>query len=189
MDTNTYAALLRGINVGGKHSLPMRDLVEIFSASKCKDVCTYIQSGNVVFSAPADLVKGLRPVLEKKIEERFGFTAPVIFRSHEQLAKVVRDNPFHKAGKPEITLYVSFLADVPGAEAIGKLDANRSPGDEFRVIGREIYLYLPNGMGKSKLTNTYFDSKLSTISTARNWTTVLKLLEMTKSRNGISETR
>ena len=154
MGANTYAALLRGINVGGKHSLPMKDLVEIFSASKCKDVCTYIQSGNVVFSAPADLVKGLRPMLEKKIEERFGFTAPVIFRSHEQLAKVVRDNPFRKAGKPEITLYVSFLADVPGAEAIGKLDANRSPGDEFRVIGQR-NLFVPAERNGQIETNQY----------------------------------
>lgn len=180
MSANTYVALLRGINVGGKHSLPMKDLVEVFTATRCKDVCTYIQSGNVIFSAPADLVKRLRPMLEKTIEERFGFTAPVIFRSHEQLAKVVRDNPFRKAGKPEITLCVSFLADVPGTEAIAKLDANRSPGDEFRVIGGEIYFYLPNGMGKSKLTSAYFDSRLSTIGTVRNWATVLKLLDMTK---------
>lgn len=180
MSANTYVALLRGINVGGKHSLPMKHLVEVFTATQCKDVCTYIQSGNVVFSASADLVKRLRPMLEKKIEERFGFTAPVIFRSHEQLAQLVRNNPFRKAGKPEITLYVSFLADVPGAEAIAKLDANRSPGDEFRVIGGEIYFYLPNGMGRSKLTSAYFDSRLSTIGTVRNWATVLKLLEMTK---------
>ncbi len=73
-----------------------------------------------------------------------------------------------------------FLAAEPDTKAIGKLDPARSPGDEFRVVGSEIYLYLPNGAGNSKLTNAYFDSKLSTIGTSRNWATVLKLLEMTQ---------
>lgn len=180
MGANIYVALLRGINVGGKHIMPMNDLAEIFNVAKCKDVRTYIQSGNVVFTCTDSLAKGLCPTLEKKIEERFGFAAPVVLRSHDQLGRVVSGNPFLKAGKPVTSLHVSFLADAPRAEAIGKLDPNRSPGDEFRVIGAEIYMYLPNGAGNSKLTNAYFDSRLATIGTARNWATVLKLLEMTK---------
>lgn len=180
MSANTYVALLRGINVGGKHKMPMKDLVEIFAAAKCKDVRTYIQSGNVVFTSSDSLAKGLCPALEKKIEERFGFTAPVVLRSHDQLVRVVRGNPFLKAGKPEVTLHVSFLADAPSLEAISKLDPARSPSDEFRVVGSEIYLYFPNGAGNSKLTSAYFDSRLATTGTARNWATVLKLLEMTQ---------
>lgn len=178
MSANTYVALLRGINVGGKHKLPMKDLVEVFTAGKCNRVRTYIQSGNAVFSCSDAVFKGLGLALEKKIESRFGFPAPVLLRNREQMARVVRNNPFLKAGKPEQTLHVMFLADEPGAEAISKLDPQRSPGDEFRVSGSEIYLYLPNGAGNSKLTNAYFDSKLSTIGTGRNWATVLKLLEM-----------
>jgi uncharacterized protein (DUF1697 family) len=179
MSANTCVALLRGINVGGKHKLPMKDLAEVFSASKCKDVRTYIQSGNVVFCAPPDMVKRLAAALEKKIEARFGFPVPVIIRNHGQLAKVVRANPFLSRGVSQKALHVVFLADEPSADAIRTLDPQRSPGDEFRVIGSEIFLYLPNGAGNSKLTNAYFDSRLSTIGTARNWTTVLKLLEMT----------
>jgi uncharacterized protein (DUF1697 family) len=180
MGANTYAALLRGINVGGKHTLPMKDLAEVFVAGKCKDVRTYIQSGNVVFTCRDVVFKGLCPSLEKKIQARFGFPVPVVVRSHQQLEQVVRNNPFLKAGKPQQTLHVMFLADEPDAEAIGKLDPARSPGDEFRVVGSEIYLYVPNGAGNSKLTNAYFDSKLSTTGTSRNWATVLRLLEMTQ---------
>jgi uncharacterized protein (DUF1697 family) len=178
MSVDTYVALLRGINVGGKHKLPMKELVEVFTAGKCNAVRTYIQSGNAVFTCSDAVFKGLRPSVEKKIESRFGFPAPVVLRSREQMAQIVRHNPFLKAGKPEQTLHVMFLADEPGADASSKLDPHRSPGDEFRVIGSEIYLYLPNGAGNSKLTNAYFDSKLSTIGTSRNWATVLKLLDM-----------
>jgi uncharacterized protein (DUF1697 family) len=177
---STYVALLRGINVGGKHKLLMKDLVEVCSATECGNVRTYIQSGNVVFTAPANVAKGLALSLGKKIEERFGFGVPVVLRSREQLERVMRNNPFLKAGKPESTLHVSFLADEPTAAAIGKLDPDRSPGDEFRVIGSEIYFYFPNGSGNSKLTSAYFDSRLATVGTVRNWATVLKLVEMSK---------
>jgi uncharacterized protein (DUF1697 family) len=176
----SYVALLRGINVGGKHILPMKDLVEVCSATKCENVRTYIQSGNVVFAASEKTAGLLAPLLARKIEERFGFPVPVILRSREQLEQVVRNNPFLKSGKPEKTLHVSFLADTPAPAAIQTLDPNRSAPDEFRVVGGEIYFYLPNGAGKSKLTNAYFDTRLATIGTVRNWATVLKLLAMTQ---------
>ncbi len=174
----TYVALLRGINVGGNRMLPMKQLVGIFADAKCVDVRTYIQSGNVIFNAPATLVNRLPALLAKKIEERFGFAVPIVVRSYEELGKVSRNNLFLKRGLPESTLHVYFLADPPSADAIKSLDPQRSTPDEFLVVGREIYLHLPNGMGRTKLTNAYFDSKLKTVATARNWATVLKLLEM-----------
>src|ERR1700678_845442 len=93
---STHVALLRGINVGGKHKMPMKDLIEVCSATQCSNVRTYIQSGNVVFTAPASVAKGLALSLARKIEERFGFAVPVVLRSHEQLAQVARNNPFLK---------------------------------------------------------------------------------------------
>jgi uncharacterized protein (DUF1697 family) len=176
--TETWVALLRGINVGGKHLLRMKQLVEMFTEAKCVNVRSYIQSGNVVFATPPKVAKGLPERLGKKIEDSFGFSAPIILRNRDELQKIACNNPFLKAGLPEITLHVYFLADEPSAAAVKSLDPNRSPGDRFQAVGREIYLHLPNGMGRSKLTGAYFDSKLSTIATARNWTTVLKLLEM-----------
>ena len=174
----TYVALLRGINVGGKHLLPMKQLVELFTAAGCVNVRNYIQSGNIVLSAPAKVLQGLPALMSRNIEQRFGFSAPVILRSREELAEIARSNPFLKAGLPQNTLHVYFLADLPSADAVKSLDANRSAPDRFHVGGREIYLHLPNGMARTKLTGAYFDSKLSTIATARNWATVLKLLEM-----------
>ena len=94
------------------------------------------------------------------------------------MAQAVRDNPFLKAGLPQQMLHVYFLADMPSSDAVKSLDPQRSAPDAFHISGREIYLHLPNGMARTKLTNAYFDSKLKTVCTARNWATVLKLLEM-----------
>lgn len=171
-------ALLRGINVGGKHRLPMQQLAEIFREAQCNEVRTYIQSGNVIFRSSPAVVEGLPERIARKIEQRFGFVAPVILRTAAQVAQTVRNNPFLLAGMPEKTLHVYFLADTPSATAIKSLDPDRSSPDAFRVLDRQVYLHLPDGMARTKLTNAYFDSKLSTVSTARNWATVLTLLEM-----------
>ena len=172
-----HVALLRGINVAGKNMLPMKDLVRMFDAAGCTDVRTYIQSGNVIFEAPAG-APGIADTITANIEKRFGYRIPVIIRTSQQLLKTIRDNPFLPAVEDQRWLHVYFLAHSPNARAIAALDPERSAPDAFHVRGQEIYLHLPNGMGRSKLTNAYFDSKLSTVSTARNWATVLKLSEM-----------
>lgn len=171
-----YVALLRGINVGGKNKLPMKELAALFIAAGCKNVETYIQSGNVVFDAPAAVVKRLPGAVGEAIQQEFGYQVPLIVRSGTELAKVVAANPFLAQGALDKELHVYFLADKP---AVAELDAKRSPPDEFDLLGREIYLRLPNGMGRTKLTNAYFDSKLKTVCTARNWATVLHLAAMT----------
>ncbi len=173
-----YVALLRGINLGGNNRLAMKELVEMFVEAGCNDVSTYIQSGNVLFTAPGPLVKGLPELVAKEIAARYGYRVPVIVRSAEQLAQTIRDNPFLQAGESEKTLHVYFLAHLPTVSAVQKLDPNRSPPDSFRVVHQEIYVHLPNSMARTKLTNAYFDSKLSTTSTARTWGTVCKLFAM-----------
>ena len=117
--------------------------------------------------------------LVARITERFGFQAPVILRTHDDLAAAIRNNPFIRRGEDENSLHLMFLESEPRPENIGALDPARSSPDEFSVHNREIYLYLPNGAGKSKLNNSYFDSKLKTVGTGRNWRTVLKLFELT----------
>jgi uncharacterized protein (DUF1697 family) len=173
-----HIALLRGINVGGNNLLPMKELAEIFVKAGCSNVGTYIQSGNVIFNAPKGILKKLPDLIPVQISERFGFAAPVILRTSEQLERTIKGNPFLLAGEPEKTLHVMFLADLPDPQAVAALDVNRSPGDRFLVQERDVYLHLPNGGARSKLTNAYFDSKLRTKSTVRNWATVLKLLEL-----------
>ena len=173
-----HVALLRGVNVGGKNLLPMKELVGLFAAAGCDDVKTYIQSGNVIFCADDKVLKGLDRMIAMKVEERFGLKVPVVLRTSLELENVILGNPFLKAGAGEERLHVSFLADQPTAASVAGLDAVRSVPDEFAVVGREIYMNLINGAAKTKLTNAYFDSKLKTVSTMRNWRTVLKLAEM-----------
>jgi len=175
-----YAALLRGINLGGNNRLPMKDLAAMFTTAGCGDVATYIQSGNVVFSAPSPVTQRIPSVIAAQIEKKFKFKIPVVVRSHAELAVVARSNPFLTPEQEIERLMVMFLATSPTPSAVASLDPARSPPDEFAVRGREIFMRCPNGFAKTKLNNTYFDSKLATISTGRNWRTVLTLLEMTK---------
>jgi uncharacterized protein (DUF1697 family) len=175
----THVALLRGINVGGKNPLPMKALAEEFNAAGCGNVRTFIQSGNVIFSAPSGKGESeLAQLLGARLAERFGYTASLVLRTTEELRAAIANNPYLALGAAEEMLHVMFLTATPDAARVEKLDPDRSPGDTFVVLGREIYLRLPTGMARTKLTNAYFDSKLGVTSTARNWRTTTKLLEM-----------
>ena len=147
----------------------------MFEEAGCENVRTFIQSGNVIFNSASSVSRRLAGVVASRIEERFGYKAPVVLRTAQQLREVVSNNPFPHA---EDILHVMFLADLPDAAKSAALDPNRSSPDRFIVRGRDIYLHLPNGAAKTKLSNAWFDSKLSTVSTLRNWRTVTKLLAM-----------
>lgn len=176
--SQTHVALLRGINVGGKNRLPMKELAQLFVASGCSEVRTYIQSGNVVFKAKPALARRVASSIAAAITRDFGLSVPVVMRSADELRSAARNNPFLRAGADTGALHIAFLRDEPTPERVAALDPQRSPPDEFKVAGREIYLRCPAGVADSKLTNAYFDSKLATVSTARNWNTVTKLLEL-----------
>lgn len=173
-----YVALLRGLNVGGKNRLPMRELRDVFLASGCHRVQTYIQSGNVVFAAGTNELENLSDRIMVAIEERFGLTVPLVTRSAPDLARVIESNPFDLEEDDSRGLHVGFLLDEPDPRDVTSLDPNRSPSDRFQVSGREVYLWCPNGIGRSKLTTQYFDSRLHTVMTVRNWRTVNRLAEM-----------
>lgn len=172
----THVALLRGINVGGKNILPMKDLKRLFENAGAMDVRTYIQSGNVVFRAGEKVVATLAERIGDAIRREFGFDSPVILRSAGELREAIAKNPFAEEDSERV--HVMFLRDAPGAERIAKLDPDRSPPDRFALLGREVYLHLPGGVGKSKLTNAYFDATLATVGTIRNGRTVTTLLAM-----------
>jgi uncharacterized protein (DUF1697 family) len=169
-----YVSMLRAINLGAKNKVPMPQLVKLYEEAGCKDVSTYIQSGNVIFSGPA---KDVSAEIAAKVEETFGFKVPVIQRSHAELVKVVENNPF--GDEPGI-LHVMFLSDTP--KNVDSLDPDRSPPDTFEVKGREVYLRCPDGFAHTKLTNTYFEKKLGVTCTVRNWNTLLKLVELSAGR-------
>ncbi len=175
-------ALLRGVNVGGRNILPMKELVAAMGLLGLDGAKTYIQSGNIVFRATRahGTESELRVKLEGCIEETFGLRVPVVLRTARELAEVVASNPFFARGANEEALHVAFLAVLPTASAVATLDSLRSPPDEFVVHKREIFVHCPGGLGKTKLTNAYFDRQLKTTSTVRNWRTVKTLLAMTR---------
>lgn len=175
----THVALLRGVNLGGKNKVPMRDLVRLVEAAGGERVVTYIQSGNVVFDAPARVAARMPVALPRAIEAELGCRTPVILRTGDEIRAAATEHPFLARGESPDRLHVLFLADAPSKAAVASLDPSRSPGDELVVRGRDVFLFLPNGVAKSKLTNArpwdWFDRKLGTVSTARNLRTVQKL--------------
>ncbi len=177
MPVKTHVLLLRGINVGGKHRLPMKELVAILEAEGCSDVRTYIQSGNAVVQASPATVRDLASRAADAIEDQFGFSVPVVTRTATEIRRIAGNNPFLGDGADPKTLSVGFLADRPSKPRVASLDPDRSPPDRFHAHGRELYLHCPNGMARTKLTNAYLDRYLGTVSTMRNWNTVCTLAE------------
>jgi uncharacterized protein (DUF1697 family) len=175
----TYVSMLRGINVGGNKRMKMEKLRESFEALGFKRVQTLIQSGNVVFQA----AKSSPPALSKKIEQRlvedFEFSVPVVTRTAEEMRQAVENNPFLKERGIDVEkIHVMFLSECPAPQAIAKLEAFTVAPERSRCLGKEIYLYLPNGVAESKLMKAPLDRTLAVQATARNWKTVNSLHRM-----------
>jgi uncharacterized protein (DUF1697 family) len=174
-----YVSMLRGINVGGNKRMKMEKLRATFEDLGFERVKTFIQSGNVVFHA----AKASPAAVSKKIEARlvadFGYTVSVVTRTADEMFKAVENNPFLKErGIDPEKLHVMFLSDNPAPEALTKLEAFTIAPDRSRCLGKEIYLYLPNGAGESKLLKAPLDRALSVVTTTRNWKTVNALHQM-----------
>lgn len=171
-------ALLRGINVGGRNKLPMADLRAWFEEAGCRDVRTYIQSGNVLFRAGAATAKSASRAVSGKLQAQLGHRIPLVTRSAKELLAVAEAHPLAGKQPDGKLLHVVFLAERPSPAALAGLDPKLSHPDRIEASGREIYLSTPNGLARSKFTNDYFDRRLQSVSTARNWNTVQKLREM-----------
>jgi uncharacterized protein (DUF1697 family) len=169
-----YVALLRGINVRGKNALSMTALRGHFEKAGCRNVRTYIQSGNVLFEAPPGVATALQAEIPKAILGGEGLTVPVVLRTLAELAAIVKGNPFAKEPDEKI-LAVAFLTTKPSPVQCAALDPNRSPGDTFDAREREIYMHCPSTLGRTKLTTAYFDRVLEQTTTIRNWATTKKL--------------
>ena len=170
-----FVALLRGINVGGKAKVPMAALRDTCASVGCEDVVTYIQSGNVVLKSKLTADK-LRAALEAAIAKEFGFNPAVMIRTAKELATVVDRNPY--AGTDDKTIHVGFLHAAPDAATKKCLGAIDCAPEELTVAGRDIYLHLPNGMGRAALPVQMERCLRPTQVTVRNWRTVTKLVEL-----------
>jgi uncharacterized protein (DUF1697 family) len=167
---STWIALLRAVNVGGR-TLPMAELRRVVEEVGGQNPRTYVQSGNVVFSGARKTAAALEPALTSYC----GFEVRVLLRSAADLAAVVRAQPFPP---PESEWHVTFLGSSPAAGAVSVIDPTAYGGDEFRVVGSEVYLRMPGGYGRTKLNNTFWERKLNVAGTTRNWKTVQALATM-----------
>lgn len=172
--------LLRGINVGGHKKIKMVDLRALLLELGLRDVVTYIQSGNIVFDPSGKSESELISTIEAGIDEAFGFEVPAVIRSHEELARIIRDSPFGPVDlATEGTHYgVSFLESPPTEDRAALLETLVVLPERLVVREREVYLHCPNGFGQSKLPSNAIESKLRVRATARNWKSLIKLYEL-----------
>jgi uncharacterized protein (DUF1697 family) len=174
-----YIALLRGINVGGNKRVKMDQLRKSFEALGFDRVSTYIQSGNIVFKANKGSPSSLSRKIEDKILGDFGHSVSVILRTADEMKQTIANNPFLKdRGVDPTKIHVVFLSDVPASSALEKLETMTMKPDRSCCLGKEIYLYLPNGVSESTLMKTPLDRVLSVVTTTRNWKTANQLLQM-----------
>ena len=170
--------LLRGVNVGGHNKIGMDSLRDLCSSLKLRSPQTYIQSGNVVFATSEKDLSKLARRIEDCIENKHGFRPGIMLRTAAEMRDIIARNPF--ASRKSIDpakLVVSFLAQAPTAEVAKRLTEVNVGTEELHVIGREVYIYFPDGQGRSKLPAA-LDRAAKIPATARNWNTVNKLLAM-----------
>jgi uncharacterized protein (DUF1697 family) len=169
--------LLRGINVGSRNRIAMPKLRELLEDAGFDDVQTYVQSGNVVLSSRAAAATVARRC-ERLIADELGLEIDVVVRTRNELATIVRRNPLADVAKNPKRYQVSFLDRKPPAAVLKKLEAAAAPSEQLAAIGREIYAWHPAGVARSKLWALLAGRGLGVTATARNWTTVTKLLEL-----------
>ena len=173
----TWIGLFRGINVGGHNKVPMKDLVTLLSGLGFQEVRTYIQSGNVVFRGPgtaAALIEDIGAAASR----RLGFRPFLVLLDPKQLAQAAAANPFPAAQVQSLHLW--FLEKTPGAANLKSLETLRAGSEQFALRGKVLYLYAPEGIGRSKFA-ARVESLLGVAGTARNWRTITRLLAMARS--------
>ena len=184
----TFVALLRGVNVGGR-TLPMAALRQALQEAKYADVRTYVQSGNVLFTAAGDQPQDEAAAIEKLIRRVFGLDVQVLVLTAGQLADIAAANPFPGTGVDERFLHVTFLFEPVPEDVFTVLELPMADGERVALGGRgetgrrAVYLHLPHGYGRSKLGNAYFERALRLPATTRNWRTVTTLVAMSSERS------
>ena len=174
----SFVSLFRGINVGGNHKVKMDELRDLHVSLGSHDVLSYIQSGNVVFKADETDATQLCQQIEDSFEKKFGFHANVLVRTAPELQAIIANNPFQgQQNKESKWVVILFLAASPDNNAQTEILKYDGP-EELFIIGKELYIYYPDGIGRSKLSHSFIEKTLKTSGTARNWNTVLKLHEM-----------
>ncbi|PQA58444.1 DUF1697 domain-containing protein [Siphonobacter curvatus] len=172
-----FVSLLRGINVSGQKKIPMKELKALYEELPLSRVQTYIQSGNVIFETNQTNREILVEEIQQKILEKYGFQVSVLVRTLDELQEVIAKKPFPNPEESQ-SWYVTFLAKQPDPariEALQKLDLQP---EWFQLLAQEVYLSCPKGYGNTKLSNTFFETKLKVTATTRNWRTINELVRL-----------
>jgi uncharacterized protein (DUF1697 family) len=182
MATTRYAALLRGINVGGSRKVPMADLRTLVEGLGHDGVRTHLQSGQVVFTAAHGDEESLAAELSAAVERHFGFAVDVIVRDHAYLKGIVDACPYPAGELEPKQLHVTYFSAPVTPERFAGIDRQAYLPEEFRLGDRALYLYAPNGLGRSKLAEHLARPRINkgVVATGRNWNTVRKLVELTE---------
>jgi uncharacterized protein (DUF1697 family) len=169
-------ALLRGINLGKNRQVSMPRLTEVLTERGHEDVRTHLRSGNVLLTSPLTEEK-LAAEVAAAVQEEFGFDVPVVVRTGAELAAVLRGNPFDGVATDPARYLVTFMAKAPARGKVADLPAPEGKG-QYVVRGRELYLWLPDGIQGTPMASWNWDRLLGEPGTARNWRTVEKLAEL-----------
>jgi uncharacterized protein (DUF1697 family) len=186
-----FISMLRGVNVGGHNRIKMETLRSLYESLKLKDPQTFIQSGNVIFRTNENDADKLARKIKQAIFSMCNIICEVVLRSAAEMRQAIANNPF--AGRSDIEpgkLLVSFLASEPTAEASARLSELKGYPEELHLVGRELYIYFPNGAGKSKLPWASLEKKFKfPPGTARNWNSVTKMLGMAETMEGSAQNK
>ncbi|MDR2221586.1 MAG: DUF1697 domain-containing protein [Flavobacteriaceae bacterium] len=172
-----YIALLRGINVSGQKIIKMTDLKALCETLGYTDVQTYIQSGNIVFRSSPTTTTLLKEQLQNAIKEKFGFDVPICLYTLTDFTAILQQNTLY-AQEKENQLYLTYLNEGADFTLQADIESKMNEGDQLIFTPQAVYIYVPQGYGKTKLTNTFIETKLKTEATTRNWKTSNKLVEI-----------
>ncbi len=176
---NTFISMLRGINVSGQKKIKMAELSRLYESLGLVQVRTYVQSGNVVFASPESDTAKIADLIEAQIELAFGFVVTVLIRDNHDFQRIIDCNPFWRDRHEDpAKLHVTFLYRRPDESELRNLIGPSDQADEFIVGEQEIYLFCPNGYGRTKFSNNFFERKLKMPATTRNWKTVTALAKL-----------
>jgi uncharacterized protein (DUF1697 family) len=180
---HTYIAFLRGINVGGKNILPMKELAALLEGLGLKDVATYLASGNVVFRSDTNDVDRLADEIKAAIGQGHGFTPQILIRSRHDLEEAMTANPFPEGESRPKTLHLFFLESPPADPDLEGLDSIKTATERFKLVDAVFYLHAPDGIGRSKVA-ARVEKLLGVTATARNWRTVSKVMALATRTEG-----
>ncbi|KAM3114670.1 DUF1697 domain-containing protein [Phormidesmis sp. 146-33] len=172
-----HIVLFRGINVGGNNALPMLELVAVLEELGLSNIKTYIQSGNAVFQSKKINSEELSQKISTVIEKHCGFVAQVLILDVNELGNAIASNPFPEAEAEPNTLHCFFLLSLPEKPNLKALETVKKDSEQFKLIDKVFYLHAPEGIGQSKLAMKV-EKTVGVAVTARNWRTVLKIMEL-----------